>query len=196
MRCGAGLGGQASDEPLRCEQCGAVHAHERAPAGEDQHAHAVGDPVLAEWGGHWWRAEILAQTSEQPERWRVRYLGWSDDHARELGRDRVRDIAGGAPVRRWKLVLVFVGIALLGAVAVLLGNKGQLVGSESSTPVDVDTPLYSGQAVEVERDGAWAPAQVIAVGEGGSVTVRYIDSGLEAGTPADETVPRTRLRLP
>lgn len=198
MRCGAALDAGASErqEPLTCAQCGAVHAHEQAPTAADQRAHAIGDPVLAEWGGRWWRAEILAPSTEQPERWRVRYLGWSDDHARELGHDRLRDIAGGAPLRRWKLILAFVGVGLLGAVAVLLANKGQLVGTEATRPVAADTALRPGQSVEVEREGVWTPAQILTVNEDGSVNVRYIDSGLEAGTPGDERVTREQLRLP
>src|SRR5690554_856243 len=147
MRCGAELVSESVSgrdpavgaEPLRCEQCDTVHADEVAPAAEDQRPHAVGDPVLAEWGGRWWRAEILAQTSAAPERWRVRYLGWSGEFDRELGRDRVRDIAGGAPFRRWKLILAVVGLALLGAIAILLANKGNLVSSKAATPVEADT---------------------------------------------------------
>lgn len=201
MRCGAGLLGSevepaVADEPLRCEQCETVHAHETAPSAEDQHAHAVGDPILAEWGGRWWRAEILAQTSAEPERWQVRYLGWSDDFNRELGRDRVRDIAGGAPFRQWKLVLALVGLAVLGGAALLLANKGDLVSSEHTVPVLADTPLRIEQSIEVERDGVWMPAQILALNEDGSVRIRYMDSGLDSGTPADESVARARLRLP
>lgn len=193
MRCGAALdvesSGDSSAGQLRCEQCGTVHAHEAAPRKSFERPLVVGDPVLAEWAGRWWRAELIE--ARDGDRWQVRFIGWSDEHAQELGRDHIHDLGGGAPVRWWKWVLAAVAVALFGAVVVLLANKGNLVGS-NATDVEADTVLEVGQAVEIEREGKWVAGEVLGVNDNGTVLVRYLDRG----PMGDETVSRSRLRLP
>ena len=196
MRCGATLpterGAEANSAPeLRCDACGTVHASERPPAAADDRPLDPREPVVAEWAGLWWRAELVEKLGDAPERWRVRYVGWSDEHAQELGRDRVQVYGGGAPVKRWKLVLAAVGVGLLGATAILLANKGKLVKSQA-TAVEIDTELKVGQAVEIERDGTWVAGEVLDVRDDGTVLVRYLDRG----PMGDEPVARARLRLP
>ncbi len=198
MRCGALLlpsqGAElvASSGQLTCEQCGTVHAHEAAPSSSSDRPLVAGEPVLAEWAGRWWRAELIEPVKDS---WQVRFVGWSDEHAQQLDRTQIHDLSGGAPVRRWKLVLALVGIAVLAGVGVLLANKGKLVSSDA-TAVEADTVLSVGQAVEVERGEVWMAAEVLAVNEDGTVLVRYLDHGLERGPIGDESVARARLRLP
>lgn len=194
MRCGAPLEPEpgadgATAGQLRCEQCGTPHAFEAAPRARSERPLTVGDPVLAEWAGRWWRAELIE--AREADRWRVRFVGWSDEHAQELGRARIHDLGGGAPVRWWKWLLAAVAVALLGAVVVLLANKGNLVSS-ATTAVEADTVLEVGQAVEIEREGAWVAGEVLGVNDNGTVLVRYLDRG----PMGDENVPRSRLRLP
>jgi hypothetical protein len=186
--------------PLRCPACGAVHASEAPPRSlpqpdqPDLRPLDPREPVIAEWGGLWWRAELIEAIEPlgAPELWRVRYLGWSDEFAQELGRDRVVELSGGgAPLKRWKWVLVGVGVAVIAATGVLLANKGQLVQTQT-TAVEPTTPLSVGQAIEIERDGTWVAGEVLDVRDDGSVFVRYLDRG----PIGDEPVPRTRLRLP
>ena len=192
MRCGASLEAERGDAgagSLRCEQCETVHVYEAAPRSTNERPLTAGEPVLAEWAGRWWRAELLEQLAG--DRWRVRFLGWSDEHAQELGRERLHDLGGGAPVRWWKWILVAVALALLGAVGILLAKKGNLVGS-NATAVEADTTLRVGQAVEIKREGAWVAGEVLGVNDNGTVLVRYLDRG----PMGDENVPRSRLRLP
>jgi hypothetical protein len=194
MRCGAALESkpaEAGEGQLRCSACDTVHAYAAAPTTRDLQPLSLGEPILGQWAGHWWRAELVEQTQASPERWRVRFVGWSDAFIQELERDHIHDLGGGAPLRQWKWVLAAVGVALLGAAAVLLANKGKLV-SNGAAVVDVDTALRIGQAVEVEREGAWVAAEVVAVHDDGRVLVRYLDRG----PMGDETVGRDRLRLP
>lgn len=193
MRCGAPLEPESPEDSsagqLRCRQCETVHAYEAAPRSTSDRPLVIGEPILAKWGGRWWRAELIEALDG--ERWRVRYVGWSDEHGQELGRDRIHDLGGGAPVRWWKWVLAAVAVALLGAVALLLANKGNLVSS-SATAVEADTVLEVGQAVEVKREGEWVAGEVLGVNDDGTVLVRYLDRG----PMGDENVPRSRLRLP
>jgi hypothetical protein len=174
---------------MRCEQCETVHAHEAAPSVASDRPLILGEPVLAQWAGRWWRAELLEQLGD--DRWRVRYVGWSDEHAQELGRDLIYDLGGGAPVRRWKLVLAAVGLALLCAVGILLANKGKLVESHGAA-VEADTVLNVGTPIEIERDGVWVAGEVLGSNDNGTVLVRYLDRGPKG----DENVPRSKLRLP
>jgi hypothetical protein len=206
MRCGASLeidratsspGFPERDnpsEPLRCAACGAVHAHEATPRSLPTDARPLDprEPMIAEWGGLWWRAELIERLGDAPERWRVRFVGWPDELAQELGRDRVVELSGGgAPLKRWKWVLVGVGVAVIAATGVLLANKGQLVQTEA-TAVEPTTSLTVGQAIEIERDGTWVAGEVLDPRDDGTVLVRYLDRG----PMGDEPVPRTRLRLP
>lgn len=92
--------------------------------------------------------------------------------------------------RWWLLVVAGVVIAVLGAAGVfILASDGS---DEVGEQVGPDTPLVIGQGIEV-RDGAgYRAATIVALPEDGRVRVHYV-----GGEPRqDETVARTRLRLP
>ena len=195
MRCGALLDTEPGAEAvcaqagqLRCGQCETVHVHEAAPTRRETPLSA-GEPVLAQWAGRWWRAELAEPV--EGDRWRVRFLGWSDEFTQELGPEQLGPVTGGAPIRRWTWVLVAVALAVLAGTGVLLANKGKLVAS-AATAVEADTVLGVGQAVEIEREGVWVAGEVVGVNENGTVLVRYLDRG----AMGDENVVRARLRLP
>ncbi len=53
----------------------------------------VGDPVLVNWGGSWWRAQII--DLEPHGRVRIHYVGWEEAFDASVARDELQmDISG------------------------------------------------------------------------------------------------------
>ncbi len=144
--------------------------------------------MLAEWGGLWWQAEVRAQVDA--DRWRVHFIGWGPELDDCVERARIRALGRPAATQRSWLLIAAIVVALIGATGVLVLNSGPV--DSGGTAVEQGTVLSMGQSVEVEIDGRYHTASILAVNADGTVRVRF--SG--AVKREDETLARARLRLP
>lgn len=94
---------------------------------------------------------------------RVHYGGWADSYDEDVPRDRLRVLAGGTTT---------------------VAPRGEVATAE--------TELSVGQPVQVDWNGSWYAATVLALTEGGEVRIHY-----EGWADSyDEDVPRSRIRAP
>lgn len=145
----------------------------------------------------------------QPDRWRIRYDGWSSRWDETVGPDRIRDRPSGhathvaapttvtRPARSaagcWVAVVAAVLALGLGSAVMLRSTVRPPTTAEAPAgpPVTATTPLVPGQRVTIAWGGRWWPGSVVAVHADGTVRIHYDGYG----DGSDEDVTRDRLRL-
>lgn len=187
------------DGVIRCAYCGRAHRFANPPPPPSVHKHPKGSPVVVEWSGRWWDAHVIDQVG--PDRWHIRYDGWSEKWNEVVGPDRIRDRATArarsypraTATRNGALVVLAVFALVVGlTVAAILALGSRATSRPTGSVATTESALAPGQAVEVYWQGRWFPADVVAVHADGRVRVHYTGYA----DSWDEDVTRDRVRVP